>query len=436
MLSSPANVRSDWIDAFIANSVTTDAAVARIDAAPARPHFAALPPLSLYVHLPWCVRKCPYCDFNSHEANGDVPEDRYVDALLTDLELALPSIWGRRVFTIFIGGGTPSLFRAASIDRLLSGIRARVPLAPDAEITLEANPGTFEREKFAGFRAAGVNRLSLGVQSFNPEHLRALGRIHDDTEARAAAESALAIFGNVNLDLMYALPRQTLDEARADAAAAISFSPPHLSFYQLTLEPNTLFHRHPPPLPDDDAAADIEDAVRATLAAAGYVHYETSAYAQAGHECRHNLNYWRFGDYLGIGAGAHSKLSSPDRIVRQVRYRQPKQYLDKVAEGAPLMDNAEVSRDDIGFEFMLNAMRLTEGVPATLFAERTGFPLAIVVRGLETAAARGLIETDPSLIRPTALGRRFLNELQTSFLPERRPAVAPLSRLDPVRDGH
>jgi putative oxygen-independent coproporphyrinogen III oxidase len=436
MLSSPANVRSDWIDAFIANSVTTDAAVARIDAAPARPHFAALPPLSLYVHLPWCVRKCPYCDFNSHEANGDVPEDRYVDALLTDLELALPSIWGRRVFTIFIGGGTPSLFRAASIDRLLSGIRARVPLAPDAEITLEANPGTFEREKFAGFRAAGVNRLSLGVQSFNPEHLRALGRIHDDTEARAAAESALAIFGNVNLDLMYALPRQTLDEARADAAAAISFSPPHLSFYQLTLEPNTLFHRHPPPLPDDDAAADIEDAVRATLAAAGYVHYETSAYAQAGHECRHNLNYWRFGDYLGIGAGAHSKLSSPDRIVRQVRYRQPKQYLDKVAEGAPLMDNAEVSRDDIGFEFMLNAMRLTEGVPATLFAERTGFPLAIVVRGLETAAARGLIETDPSLIRPTALGRRFLNELQASFLPERRPAVAPLSRLDPVRDGH
>jgi len=414
----------------------TETPVARIEVAPTRPRFAALPPLSLYVHLPWCVRKCPYCDFNSHEAKGDVPEDRYVEALLTDLELALPSVWGRRIFSVFIGGGTPSLFHPASIDRLLSGIRARMPVAPDAEITLEANPGTFEREKFAGFRAAGVNRLSLGVQSFNPEHLRVLGRIHDDNEARAAAESALSIFGNVNLDLMYALPRQTVDEARADAATAISFSPPHLSFYQLTLEPNTPFHRHPPEVPDQDAAADIENAVQATLAGAGYVHYETSAHARAGYECRHNLNYWRFGDYLGIGAGAHSKLSLPDRIIRQVRYRQPKQYLERVAAGAPLMDNAEVSRDDIGFEFMLNALRLTSGVPATLFAERTGFPLAIVARGLEAATARGLIEADPTMIRPTALGRRFLNKLQGSFLPERPTAVAPLTRLDPVRDGH
>ena len=295
-----------------------------------------------------------------------------------------------------------------------------MPVAPDAEITLEANPGTFEREKFAGFRAAGVNRLSLGVQSFNPEHLRALGRIHDENEARAAAESALSIFGNVNLDLMYALPRQTVDEARADAATAISFSPPHLSFYQLTLEPNTPFHRHPPEVPDEDAAADIENAVQATLADAGYMHYETSAHARAGYECRHNLNYWRFGDYLGIGAGAHSKLSLPDRIIRQVRYRQPKQYLERVAAGAPLMDNAEVSRDDIGFEFMLNALRLTSGVPATLFAERTGFPLAIVARGLEAATARGLIDADPTVIRPTALGRRFLNRLQGSV-----PAGAP-----------
>jgi putative oxygen-independent coproporphyrinogen III oxidase len=414
----------------------TEAPVARIDAAPARPRFAALPPLSLYVHIPWCVRKCPYCDFNSHEAKGDVPEDQYVDALLTDLEFALPSVWGRRIFSVFIGGGTPSLFSAVAIDRLLSGIRARTPLAPDAEITLEANPGTFEQAKFAGFKAAGVNRLSLGVQSFDPRFLQALGRVHDEREARAAAESAIAIFGNVNLDLMYALPRQTQDEARADAAAAIAFAPPHLSFYQLTLEPNTLFHRHPPPLPDEDAAADIEDAVQAMLAEAGYVHYETSAHARPGRECRHNLNYWRFGDYLGIGAGAHSKLSFRDRIVRQVRFRQPKQYLEKVAAGAPLMENAEVSREDVGFEFMLNALRLTDGVPTALFAERTGHPLAIVARGLEAAAARGLIEADPAVIRPTSLGRRFLNDLQALFLPERRPQITPLARLDPVRDGH
>jgi putative oxygen-independent coproporphyrinogen III oxidase len=414
----------------------TDSPLARVDAGPARPHFAALPPLSLYVHLPWCVRKCPYCDFNSHEAKGDVPEEPYVDALLTDLELALPSVWGRRITTVFIGGGTPSLFSAEAIDELLSGVRARLPIAPDAEITLEANPGTFEREKFAGFRAAGVNRLSLGIQSFNREHLQALGRIHDENEARAAAEAALAIFGNVNLDLMYALPRQTPDEARADAAAAIGFSPPHLSFYQLTLEPNTLFHRHPPPLPDEDAAADIEDAVREMLAEAGYVHYETSAYARPSCESRHNLNYWRFGDYLGIGAGAHSKLTFPDRVIRQVRFRQPKQYLEKIAAGAPLMDNAEISRDEIGFEFMLNALRLTDGVPASLFAERTGFPLAIVGRGLEAAATRGLIDADPAVIRPTALGRRFLNELQALFLPERRRQVSPLQRLEPVRDGH
>jgi len=389
----------------------------RIDAATlSGPRFAALPPLALYVHIPWCLRKCPYCDFNSHEAKGEAPEAAYVDALVADLELALPSIWGRRVFSVFIGGGTPSLFSAAAIDRLLAAIRARVPLEPGAEVTLEANPGTFEREKFAGYRDAGVNRLSLGIQSFDPQHLKNIGRVHDADEARRAADAALAIFGNVNFDLMYALPRQTVAEAEADLEVALAFSPPHLSFYHLTLEPNTLFHRYPPPLPDDETTADIEDAVHSKLDAAGYGHYETSAYARPGRECRHNLNYWKFGDYLGIGAGAHSKLSFADRVVRQVRHKQPKQYLEQIALGAPLMEDSVVKRDDIGFEFMLNALRLTEGVPATLFAERTGYPLSLVRRGLEEAEARGLLERDPSLLRPTPLGQRFLNDLQQLFL--------------------
>ena len=387
------------------------------------PRFAALPPLALYVHIPWCLKKCPYCDFNSHEARGEAPETEYVDALLTDLEFALPSIWGRRVVSAFIGGGTPSLFSAGAIDRLLAGIRARVPLAPDAEVTLEANPGTFEREKFAGYRAAGVNRLSLGIQSFDPKHLAALGRVHDADEARRAADAALAIFGNVNFDLMYALPRQTVAEAEADLAAALKFSPPHLSFYHLTLEPNTLFHRHPPPLPDDETAADIGDAIDAKLDAAGYRHYETSAHAKSGRECRHNLNYWRFGDYLGIGAGAHSKLSFADRIVRQVRYKQPKQYLERVAAGTPLQEEGVVTKEDVGFEFMLNALRLTDGVPASLFAERTGYPLALVRRGLAAAEARGLIDRDPAVLRPTELGRRFLNDVQALFLAD-KPAKA------------
>jgi oxygen-independent coproporphyrinogen-3 oxidase len=396
--------------------------VATVDAASLRgPRFAALPPLALYVHIPWCLKKCPYCDFNSHEARGEAPEGAYVDALFADLEFALPSIWGRRVISVFIGGGTPSLFSAAAIDRLLAGIRARVLVSPEAEVTLEANPGTFEREKFAGFRAAGVNRLSLGIQSFDPRHLAALGRVHDADEAHRAAEAALAIFGNVNFDLMYALPRQTVAEAQSDLAAALAFSPPHLSFYHLTLEPNTLFHRYPPPLPDEETAADIEDAVHALLNAAGYGHYETSAYARAGRECRHNLNYWRFGDYLGIGAGAHSKLSFADRIVRQVRHKQPKQYLEHVTAGTPLQEEGMVTRSDVGFEFMLNALRLTDGVPATLFAERTGYTLALVHRELAAAEARGLIERDPVSIRPTELGRRFLNDLQALFLAERPP---------------
>ena len=381
-----------------------------------RPHFSALPPLSLYVHIPWCARKCPYCDFNSHAAPDALPEDAYVDALVTDLENALPSIWGRRVSTVFIGGGTPSLFSAAAIDRLLAAVRARVQLSPDAEITLEANPGTFEREKFAGFYAAGVNRLSLGIQSFDDRYLRALGRIHGAEEARRAAEAALMIFGNVNFDVMFALPEQTPADAAGDVAAALAFAPPHLSFYHLTLEPNTLFHRHPPPLPDYETAADIEDAMCAALDRAGYVHYETSAHAKPGYECRHNVNYWRFGDYLGIGAGAHSKLSFADRIVRQLRFKQPKQYLERVARGDALQESIEIARRDLPFEFMLNALRLTDGVPAALFAERTGMPLSIAARPVAEATRRGLLDPDPAVLRPTPLGRRFLNDLQSLFL--------------------
>ena len=400
-------------------------AAAAVDLAiPTRPRFSALPPLSLYVHMPWCVRKCPYCDFNSHEARADVPQREYVDALITDLELALPRMWGRKVHSVFIGGGTPSLFDAAAIEALLSGIRARVPLLPDAEVTLEANPGTFERNRFAGYYAAGINRLSIGVQSFEPRHLAALGRIHDADEARRAAETALMIFGNVNLDLMYALPEQTVEEALRDAATATAFGVPHLSFYQLTLEPNTLFHRHPPPLPDDDAAADIEDAVHATLARAGYARYETSAFAKPGRECRHNRNYWQFGDYLGIGAGAHSKLSFPDRIEREIRYKQPKQYLEQVARRAPVMEQITVPREEAGFEFMLNALRLTAGVPSSFFVERTGYPLALIARPLAEAVRRGLVDADPHRLRPTELGQRFLNQATTLFLPARRRTVA------------
>ena len=403
---------------------------AAIDPGLRTPCFSALPPLSLYVHIPWCMKKCPYCDFNSHERRDDVPEAQYVDALISDLEFALPSIWGRRVETVFFGGGTPSLFSADAIDRILAAVRARVPLSPDAEVTLEANPGTFEQDKFKDFKAAGINRLSLGVQSFDPEFLQVLGRVHDDREARAAGHAALAIFGNVNFDLMYALPGQTLAAARADVAAALDLSPPHLSFYHLTIEPNTLFHRHPPALPDEDAAADIEDAVEEALARAGYVHYETSAHAMAGSECRHNLNYWRFGDYLGIGAGAHSKLSFRDRVIRQVRYKQPQQYMDNAMRGEPLLESHAVARDDMGFEFMLNALRLTRGFPIALFAERTGFPLTLVQKGLDAAEQRGLIERDHLQVRPTLRGRRFLNDLQGLFLPPSGEAAR--ARAEPI----
>ena len=376
-----------------------------------------LPPLALYVHIPWCVRKCPYCDFNSHEAKGDVPEDAYVNALVRDLELALPAIWGRRVTSIFFGGGTPSLFSARAIDTLLSAFRARLALAPGCEITLEANPGTFEVERFRDFRSAGVNRLSIGIQSFDPGHLKALGRIHDDAEARRAVEIALDGFDNVNLDLMYALPGQTLAEAEADLRTAVSFGTPHLSFYHLTIEPNTLFHRHPPSVPDDDAAAAMQELIEDRLAAAGYVHYETSAYARPGRECRHNLNYWRYGDYLGIGAGAHSKLSFPDRILRQVRTKQPGEYVKRVGDSMPVQEEHAVSRGDAVFEFMMNGLRLTDGFPVALFTEHTGLPITAADASLAEAESRGLIVRDHRRIRPTELGRRFLNDLLQIFLP-------------------
>jgi len=386
---------------------------------PAGIRLGVLPPLALYVHIPWCVKKCPYCDFNSHQARGDVPERAYVEALVTDLELALPDVWGRRVHSIFLGGGTPSLFSAAAIETLISAFRARLQLAGDCEITLEANPGTFEAEKFRGYREAGVNRLSIGIQSFNPGHLKALGRIHDDGEARRAIEIAQNHFDNINLDLMYALPQQTPEEARADVEAALEAGTTHLSFYHLTLEPNTLFYRHPPALPDDDAAASMQDAIAQALAGGGYVHYETSAWAKPGRECRHNLNYWRFGDYLGIGAGAHGKLSFRDRIARTVRWKQPKEYLERVAEGRPMQESREIERADLPFEFMMNALRLPEGFPVSSFAERTGLQIALAEKPLAEAEARGLIVRDHERIRPTDLGQRFLNDLLQLFLPVR-----------------
>ncbi len=388
---------------------------------PGSAHLKALPPLSLYVHIPWCVRKCPYCDFNSHEvrgnSQGETPEEDYAPALIADLELALPQIWGRRVYSVFFGGGTPSLFSARAIDKLLAAFRARLNLAADAEITLEANPGTFESAKFRDYRACGVNRLSIGIQSFNPAQLRALGRIHDGEEARRAIGMAQAHFDNINLDLMYALPRQTLDEAEHDIATAAGFGTAHLSAYQLTLEPNTLFYRHPPPLPEPELAADMQDMIEERLAGRGYVNYETSAFARPGRECGHNLNYWRFGDYLGIGAGAHSKLSFPDRVLRQMRYKQPRAYLQQTAAGAPVQEEHALARKDLGFEFMMNALRLTGGFETGLFAERTGLPISVVEQPLQEAARRGLIVRDHARIAPTKRGQRFLNDLLQLFLP-------------------
>jgi oxygen-independent coproporphyrinogen-3 oxidase len=376
----------------------------------------ALPPLSLYIHFPWCVRKCPYCDFNSHEAKGELPEKEYLDAVRADLEQSLPMIWGRPIRTIFIGGGTPSLMSAAGLDRLLSDVRTLLPLDLDAEITMEANPGTFEAEKFRSFRESGVNRLSIGIQSFNAEHLKALGRIHDEREARRAVEIAQVNFDNFNLDLMYALPSQTLEEARRDLQTALSFAPPHLSLYHLTMEPNTVFAKYPPALPDDDASADMQDMIAEATASAGFGHYEVSAYAQPGRRARHNLNYWTFGDYLGIGAGAHSKISFPHRVLRQARFKQPGSYMEAARAGNPVAEEHEIGRDEMGFEFMLNALRLTEGFDPNLFGERTGLSINAIERQLNEAEAKGLLYRDHRIIRPTELGQRFLNDLQEMFL--------------------
>lgn len=374
------------------------------------------PPLALYVHFPWCVRKCPYCDFNSHESRGGIPEADYLAALIADLDATLPLLGDRKFSSVFFGGGTPSLMAAESVASLLSACRQRRLFADDdvCEVTLEANPGTVEAAKFAGFRAAGVNRLSLGIQSFDDAKLKALGRIHSATEARAAAELALAHFDNVNLDLMYALPDQTLEGARRDIETAIALGPTHISAYHLTLEPNTPFHHAPPPLPDDDLAADMQVMAEETLATAGYEHYETSAFARPGRQCRHNRNYWEFGDYLGLGAGAHSKLSRADgSITRDARPRGPKDYLaDPVSRRWQAVATAELS-----FEFLMNALRLTDGFDPRLFEQRTGLPLATIEKSALAARHDGLLEVTDDRIRPTPHGRRFLNALLGRFLP-------------------
>ncbi len=373
-------------------------------------------PLSLYVHIPWCVQKCPYCDFNSHQAPDHIPEDEYVSALIADLESALPLVWGRKVSSIFFGGGTPSLLSGPALDRLLTAMRTLLPLLPDAEVTLEANPGTVEAGKFAAFRAAGVNRLSLGIQSFNPGHLKALGRIHDGDEARRAIEIAAAHFDNFNLDLMYGLPGQSLEQALNDVETALSFAPSHLSCYQLTLEPNTAFAAAPPRLPDADRCADMQDAIEARLAAAAFTHYETSAFAQPGRQCRHNLNYWTFGDYLGIGAGAHGKLTQHDRVLRQMRWKQPKQYLAKVSEAQPVHEEFSVGAADLPFEFMMNALRLNQGFDEALFVMRTSLPLIGIESTLRQAELDGLLERQAGRIAPTERGRHYLNRLLERFI--------------------
>ncbi|MBC7405346.1 MAG: oxygen-independent coproporphyrinogen III oxidase-like protein [Cytophaga sp.] len=379
-------------------------------------NFSVLPPLSLYIHFPWCVKKCPYCDFNSHEVKTNFDEDLYLNALRADLEAALPMIWGRKIYTIFIGGGTPSLMSASGLDRLMSDVRTLLPIDGAAEITMEANPGTFEMEKFRSYRASGINRLSIGIQSFNSHHLQALGRIHDGDEARRAVDIAQKYFENINLDLMFALPGQTLAQAQLDVDTAIRLAPQHLSLYHLTLEPNTYFAKYPPIIPDDDLSAEMQDEIQSRMLQAGYINYEVSAYAKPGREARHNLNYWNFGDYLGIGAGAHSKITFPHRIVRQARYKQPKAYMEESLRGAAVQESNEIPRDEIGFEFMLNSLRLNQGFEVNIFNERTGLLLNSLEKPLVIAEQKGLIEIDHKMIRPTRLGRRFLNDLQQLFL--------------------
>lgn len=377
------------------------------------------PPLSLYIHIPWCVKKCPYCDFNSHESrnhNGEIPEYAYVDALIADLELATPKVWGRKIKSVFFGGGTPSLFSAQSIDRILSHVRMLTPLEFDAEITLEANPGTVDTANFLGYKQAGVNRLSLGIQSFNNDYLKALGRIHDSEQAFQAITLALNTFEQVNCDMMYGLPNQSLKDAVQDAQTAVQLNPAHLSFYHLTLEPNTPFYRTPPSLPDDDTSSDMQIEIEALLAHHSYQHYETSAFAKKNKQAKHNLNYWHFGDYLGIGAGAHSKLSYHDKITREVRHKHPKAYMEKAMQGNAVEREWIIPKDELGFEFMMNSLRLIDGVPLDLFQQRTGLNIHTLENALKKAQDKGLLVIKQGYIRPTLLGQRFLNELLELFL--------------------
>ncbi len=378
----------------------------------------ALPPLALYIHLPWCLKKCPYCDFNSHAVPAaGLPEQAYIAALLADLEAALPLIWGRTVHSIFLGGGTPSLFSPAAMDQLLGALRARVRLEADCEITLEANPGTFEKDRFKAFRAAGVTRLSVGVQSFNDDFLKTLGRVHDRAQAIAAVEEAAIAFDTFNLDIMYALPGQDLEALKKDMALALTLAPPHISIYHLSIEPNTYFAKFPPQLPEDDTAYEMLDLITEMTGQAGLQRYEVSAYARSGHACRHNLNYWKFGDYLGLGAGAHSKLSFAHRVVRQVRFREPALYLEKALAGAFVAQETQVSRSDLPFEFMLNALRLKDGFSLQLFCERTGLPMTAIEEEMQLAQAKGWLERDLATVRPSVRGYDFLNDLQSLFLP-------------------
>ena len=384
---------------------------------------AALPPLALYIHFPWCEKKCPYCDFNSHQIKdavnlaGGFYEERYINALIADLETELPNIWGRQVHSIFIGGGTPSLLSAAGMDQLLCAVRARINLEPDAEITMEANPGSVEAEKLAGFAKAGINRVSLGIQSFQDAQLKALGRIHNGAEAKRAVQIALNNFKSVNLDLMYGLPNQSLEAARSDIETALSFQTPHLSLYNLTLEPNTYFANFPPKLPSDDEIDAIFEQNLALLTGAGYQRYEVSAYAKKDQECKHNLNYWRFGDYIGIGAGAHGKISYPAKITRQVRERHPQTYMQAMeTKGNALIESREIAPKELPFEFMLNTLRLTDGVDTNTFSERTGLPLSVISKGLDAASKKGLLDENPSKLKATSLGLRYLNNLQEMFL--------------------
>lgn len=377
-----------------------------------------LPPLSLYIHIPWCIQKCPYCDFNSHTIKSALDEKRYIQALLIDLQTELPNIWGRTVETMFIGGGTPSVFSPEAVDTLLSGVRSLLKLQPQAEITLEANPGTFEREKFQGFKDAGITRLSIGVQSFDDACLKALGRIHNSTEARKAIESAQNIFERVNIDLMYGLPKQTVEMARHDIQTGIATGVGHISAYHLTMEPNTPFGHTPPPgLPQDETALDIEDIVHHSLAEAGFEHYETSAFARPGQQCRHNLNYWQFGDYIGIGAGAHGKISYPTHIERTTRRRHPQDYLAAMqSDPFSAIERKPVADEDLAFEFMMNALRLNTGVPSAYLEERTGVSAAQIASQISRAQKLGLLECNPQRFAPTEHGKRFLNDLLQCFL--------------------